>query len=162
MPVPKGAPIPKGAPKGNKNRLKHGAYSKRQQLQPAAAPAPAVDPPAAAAPVGDVPQDIPAGASKGGSSLAPTPQPTATLDSQIAFMEDVQRRINAWIERQTDEAEIIKAFGLLSQNVSRLARLIQARQLIQKPNADWLDRALEVISEDIELALAERGHHAYA
>ncbi len=85
-----------------------------------------------------------------------------TMDEQIVFLQSLQERLARWLDELTETDEMLKVFSLLSQNVSRLARLIQARALIQKPNADWLDRALEVVNEDIQLALAERGKHTYA
>lgn len=88
-----------------------------------------------------------------------------TIDDQIAFLEELQDRLAKWLheqEKSENPENILKGFALLAQNVSRLARLIQARALIQKPNADWLDRAIEAVNQDIQLALEERARHVFA
>jgi hypothetical protein len=78
-------------------------------------------------------------------------------------MQTIQDRLSAYIDEiaaeGADAETTLRAFALVAQNVSRMARLLQAQALLKQPNnLEWLDKALEAVEQDVQNALAQFAH----
>ncbi len=93
--------------------------------------------------------------------------PSATIDDLIAGLKVLNDDLADWLEEHiqtSDDRAILGAFAILSQNISRIGRLIHTRQLLQQPNSlDWFDDALKAITIEVRNAIADcTANHTYA
>jgi hypothetical protein len=127
---------------GNQNARKHGAYSKKAQTKTT------------------TPKPRPA-------HRAAPPRAAPTIDDQIQKLADIQNGLSDFIdELQTTKGDtaapgdadtVLKAFALVAQNASRMVRMLQAKQLLERPNnLEWLDKALDLVKGEVHNAIIDR------
>lgn len=85
------------------------------------------------------------------------PRRLVSIDDVIADLLDKQERLSALLDDAAEVNDLVKLFGLHSQNASRLGRLLRDRQALGESPAEGLlaviDQALDELSRELGLEL---------
>ena len=80
-----------------------------------------------------------------------------SIDDVITDLLDKQERLSALLDEAVEVNDLVKLFGLHSQNASRLGRLLRDRQALGESPAEGLlaviDPALDELSRELGLEL---------